>query len=420
MARPRSLLILAGNPALGRRKVVVSGPLREQAEDTPAWKTLTRQLLQQGAFEVAQPQQVPSVSQQGAEDAGAQEGPWGPYAHLPGVHEAAWLAAHGGPRNLTWVLVGSPDAGALARTLAESLTPETLLLGLLEPGTCRVSLLPDGNVAGEMQSRAGALVRAVTALSESSGLPADPIARTLVHLARGLHWESLLWTPRQAGGVEQSHVHSAAEEEAAVFLDPPVGSLLTPAERRLVLHLARRAVESVVRTGRLPDVNPTALPLALLAVRACFVTLTKDGQLRGCIGHLKAQMPLYQAVLENARAAAVQDYRFEPVRPSELEDLRIEVSVLTPARPLQYRTPEELLQRLRPGVDGVILEIGSFTATFLPQVWEKLPDKEQFLDQLCLKAGAWPGDWRRLSPAVSTYQVEAFAEDGDLAADSGS
>jgi AmmeMemoRadiSam system protein A len=185
----------------------------------------------------------------------------------------------------------------------------------------------------------------------------------------------------------------------------------------VALRLARHALDSVVRTGRLPEVKPAELPVALLARRACFVTLTKHGQLRGCIGHLTAQMPLYQAIMENARAAALQDYRFEPVRPSELPEIDIEISVLTPPRPLQYKSPEELLQRLRPGIDGVILELGPCSATFLPQVWEKLPSKEQFLDQLCLKAGCWPGDWRRPSVSVSTYQVEAFAEDDRPAVD---
>lgn len=413
-ARPRSLLILTGHPGLGHRKVVVSGPFQEQGDDRASGMALARQCLHQGGFEAARPGNVPSMWREGPTDAGVPQGTWGPYAHLPGVHEAAWLAEHGGPRDMAWGLIGASEAGALARALAGSLTPETLVLGVLESGAWRECTSVHGGVSEESRNWAEALVGAVTAPSTASDFPADLIANTLLHLARGLHWEGRLWSARPEGGAASPTPQPAVEQQAVAFFDPPVGSLLTPSERGLVLRLARRAVESAVRTGRLPEVNPAELPLALLATRACFVTLTREGQLRGCIGHLKARMPLYQAVLENARAAALEDYRFEPVRPSELEDLRIEVSVLTPPRPLAYKTPEELLQGLRPGVDGVILEIGSFTATFLPQVWEKLPGREQFLDQLCIKAGARPADWRRLFPAVSTYQVEAFAEDDNL------
>lgn len=413
-ARLRSLLILAGHPGLGHRNVIVSGPSQEQVDDRPSGMALACQFLLQGGFEAARPGNVPFFWREGPTDAGIPQGTWGPYAHLPGVHEAAWLAEHGGPQDVTWVLIGSLEAGTLARALAGSLTPETLVLGVLKSGAWRESSLVHGGVSGQSQNWAEALVEAVTGPFRASDFPADLVANTLLHLGRGLHWEGRLWTARPEGGLASPTAQAAVEQQAVAFFDPPVGSLLTPSERGLVLRLARRAVESAVRTGRLPDINPTELPPALLAMRACFVTLTREGQLRGCIGHLKARMPLYQAVLENARAAALEDYRFEPVRPSELEDLRIEVSVLTPPRPLAYKTPEELLQGLRPGVDGVILEIGSFTATFLPQVWEKLPGREQFLDQLCIKAGARPPDWRRLFPAVSTYQVEAFAEDDNL------
>jgi AmmeMemoRadiSam system protein A len=251
-------------------------------------------------------------------------------------------------------------------------------------------------------------------LWESCG---DLVGATVHCLAWGLHWEGLAWEHGQVDSGAGAAAVLDPTWAAGVFLDPPVGRLLTAEERWVALRLARHALDSVVRTGRLPEVKPAELPVALLARRACFVTLTKHGQLRGCIGHLTAQMPLYQAIMENARAAALQDYRFEPVRPSELPEIDIEISVLTPPRPLQYKSPEELLQRLRPGIDGVILELGPCSATFLPQVWEKLPSKEQFLDQLCLKAGCWPGDWRRPSVSVSTYQVEAFAEDDRPAVD---
>ena len=113
---------------------------------------------------------------------------------------------------------------------------------------------------------------------------------------------------------------------------------------------------------------------------------------------------------EHAAAAALQDPRFPPVRPEEVAALRIEISRLTPPQRLAYAAPEELPSRLRPGVDGVILQDGWRKATFLPQVWEQLPRPEDFLTHLCAKMGASPELWRRKKLDVFTYQVEAFEE----------
>jgi AmmeMemoRadiSam system protein A len=140
------------------------------------------------------------------------------------------------------------------------------------------------------------------------------------------------------------------------------------------------------------------------------VTLTENGELRGCIGHIVPQEALYQAVVDNARNAATRDPRFEPVRPEEVKRIKIEISVLTEPQPLGFSSPEELLNKLEPGEDGVVLRIGSRGATYLPQVWEQLPDKVQFLNHLAEKAGCAPDDWRGRNVSVSIYHVEAFAE----------
>jgi AmmeMemoRadiSam system protein A len=141
------------------------------------------------------------------------------------------------------------------------------------------------------------------------------------------------------------------------------------------------------------------------------VTLTKDGNLRGCIGSLEARRPLIIDVRDNAVSAAFSDPRFPPVAPHELEDLHIEVSVLSPARRLPYDGPDDLIAKLRPGVDGVVIERGWHRATFLPQVWEKLPDPREFLAHLCLKAGLAVDAYRRPGLDVYTYQVEKFEEE---------
>ncbi|MEO5362771.1 MAG: AmmeMemoRadiSam system protein B [Magnetococcus sp. DMHC-8] len=142
---------------------------------------------------------------------------------------------------------------------------------------------------------------------------------------------------------------------------------------------------------------------------ACFVTLTKQGQLRGCIGSLQAHRPLAVDVLENSLAAALHDPRFPPVTAGELAELQVEVSILTPAQPFPYTDGEDLLRRLQPGVHGVILSRGGRRATFLPQVWEQLPDPQQFLQHLCLKAGLGRDCWRD-KPDIAVYTVQKMIE----------
>ena len=185
---------------------------------------------------------------------------------------------------------------------------------------------------------------------------------------------------------------------------------LTPQEKETLLKLARQALEYAVRGQPLPDLDPSSLTPRLRAKGAAFVTLTIGGDLRGCIGALEAYQPLAEDVREHAVAAALNDFRFPPVQPEELERIEVEVSRLTEPKPLAYETPEELLASLRPGVDGVVLRDGARRATFLPQVWEKVPDPADFLDHLCLKMGESPNLWRQKPLEVSVYQVEEFHE----------
>jgi len=142
----------------------------------------------------------------------------------------------------------------------------------------------------------------------------------------------------------------------------------------------------------LPPQPVTPMP-ELAALGASFVTLTQNGQLRGCIGSLQAQRPLANDVAENAFAAAFRDQRFPPLSEQELSRTRVEVSLLTAAEPFPVRSEEDALTRLRPGIDGLILSYGRRRATFLPQVWESLPEPRQFIAQLKLKAGLAADFW---------------------------
>ena len=141
-----------------------------------------------------------------------------------------------------------------------------------------------------------------------------------------------------------------------------------------------------------------------------FVTLKTEEQLRGCIGSLTSTEPLAAGICRNAINAAFQDPRFKPLTAQELGKVEIEVSILTEPQPLRYNDGKELLEKLRPHIDGVIIRLDQASATFLPQVWEQLPQPQEFLTQLCLKAGLASDAWQNSKLEVSTYQVQYFEE----------
>jgi uncharacterized protein len=185
---------------------------------------------------------------------------------------------------------------------------------------------------------------------------------------------------------------------------------LTIEERKKLLRLARQSLEAGVRHLPLPTLDLDTLSPALRAEGASFVTLTVHGDLRGCIGALEPYQALAEDVREHAVAAALEDYRFQQVQEKELSKIQIEVSRLSIPEKVEYKDAEDLIGKLRPGVDGVILRDGLRRATFLPQVWEKIPDTATFLGHLCYKMGAAPDTWKRKHLDVLIYQVEEFHE----------
>jgi AmmeMemoRadiSam system protein A len=185
---------------------------------------------------------------------------------------------------------------------------------------------------------------------------------------------------------------------------------LTAEERKTLLQEAREAIEHSVKGEQQSPLKMESMPQRLREKGASFITLTIHGNLRGCIGALEAYQPLVLDVREHAVAAALEDPRFPPVRLNELKQIEIEISRLTAPEKLAYKDAEDLLTKLRPQVDGVILRDGYRRATFLPQVWDKIPDKSEFLDNLCYKMGAQPDTWRHKALEVLIYQVEEFHE----------
>lgn len=193
-------------------------------------------------------------------------------------------------------------------------------------------------------------------------------------------------------------------------MEEPGGSL-SSRERDYLLQLARQALSRYLQGGERIRAGEQDLTPTLKENRACFVTLTKAGKLRGCIGYLVPSKPLCDCVIDNAIAAGVGDPRFPtPVTREELQELTIEISALTIPRKLEVQNRDELLTRLAPGRDGVILRQGSRQATYLPQVWEHLPEPQAFLNSLCQKAGLPGGCWRARETEVLIYQAEAFRE----------
>lgn len=176
-----------------------------------------------------------------------------------------------------------------------------------------------------------------------------------------------------------------------------------------MLDLARSSIRHGLGHHRPQPVDPLDFPPALRAPRAAFVTLNRQGQLRGCVGHLEACQALVLDVAENAFAAAFRDPRFLPLGADELADLEIHISVLSPPEAMNVASEADLLRQMRPGVDGLILEEGRHRGTFLPAVWESLPLPTQFLSRLKQKAGLPTAHWSD-GIRVYRYTAEAFGD----------
>jgi AmmeMemoRadiSam system protein B/AmmeMemoRadiSam system protein A len=241
----------------------------------------------------------------------------------------------------------------------------------------------------------------------------------LMHLARAKGWKTRLLDCRNSGDTSDDKSRVVGYAAIAFYSDDAAkpssrepnhsADVYRQEERKLLLELARKSLDAAARGEKAPPV-PAAISESLRQPRACFVTLTIDGQLRGCIGSLAPEEPLAEAVVRRARSAALEDPRFPPVTPDEVKRTHIEISVLSLPRPLEFASPEDLLAKLRPGVDGVVLSVGPERATYLPQVWKEIPSKEEFLGSLSRKAGLDASAWKSPEAKVETYQVEAFEE----------
>jgi MEMO1 family protein len=320
--------------------------------------------------------------------------------------EVPFLQRTLGRFELVPVVMGEVDPAAAARALAPLIDDRTLLVVSSD--------LSHYHSYADAERLDRSCVDAILALDVRKMETQEACGRvpilTLLHLAQARGWRPQLLDLRNSGDTagDKSRVVGYA---AIAFYAPTVdGSPLSAADRQELLTLARDSVRAAATTGKLPPVALDQADAALKTPRGVFVTLTKRGELRGCIGHLQPQWPLLRAVAEDARSAALEDPRFGPVTANEVGELEIEISVLTEPKPLSFVSPDDLLKKLHPREDGVVLRIAAGTATYLPQVWDQLPDEVEFLDTLAEKAGGRAGDWRKPGTQVAVYRVDSFKE----------
>lgn len=182
---------------------------------------------------------------------------------------------------------------------------------------------------------------------------------------------------------------------------------------RQAIQIARKSLDLFVRNQTLFRPNIEELAGELQKAGACFITLTRDGELRGCMGHTDALYPLAEDVARNATAAS-RDFRFAPVIEAELFDIRLEVTVLTPLVKVTYQDLKDLVRQLKPGIDGVMLTWKQKRGLLLPQVWHRVPDPLRFLQAILVKAGIPDRELNEMPPTLTvyTFQVQHFSEHG--------
>jgi AmmeMemoRadiSam system protein A len=188
--------------------------------------------------------------------------------------------------------------------------------------------------------------------------------------------------------------------------------MLTESEGHVLAQLARQTIRKHLGLECTENIPRHVLEADVFQQkRGVFVTLNKRGILRGCIGSLVGEQTIAEGICHHAINAAFHDHRFPRLSADELALLTINISILTEPQVLDYHDGEELLKKLRPNIDGVILSgIGGRGATFLPQVWKQLPLPEDFLCHLCRKAGLADTYWREGNPEIQTYQAQYFEE----------
>ncbi|MBD3204653.1 AmmeMemoRadiSam system protein B [Candidatus Woesearchaeota archaeon] len=226
----------------------------------------------------------------------------------------------------------------------------------------------------------------------------------LLEISKLNNWDAKIINYKNSGDVSGDK-SSVVGYSSIVFYEPDISKN----DKEFLLKLSRETLEKYIKETKIPKINKNLISERLLKKQGCFVTLNKKNNLRGCIGHIMPQETLYECVIDNTINAAVNDRRFSLVQEHELDEIEIEISALSVPERLDYKNPEDLLKQLIPEKHGVIVKSGLHQATYLPQVWEELPEKKEFLQRLCIKAGLTQYCWKE-NINVLTYTASVWEE----------
>ena len=329
-----------------------------------------------------------------------------------------FLQTYMGRFQLVPVIVGRADVGPIARALNTCIKDDTLVV--VSSDLSHYLSYSDA-VAVDRETINAVLnlnpARLVNSDNRACGLM--PIL-ILMDIARRNHWQPLLLHYSNSGDTAGSRSRVVGYAAIAFFGEQSMenkhdsSAQLTEEQGQVLVKLARHTI--MEKLGRKGSASESGTDISALKDKSfqshcgTFVTLKLKGNLRGCIGNLTSAETIWDGIIRNAVNAAFHDPRFSPLTEKELDQTEIEVSILSEPCPLEYRNGEELTQKLRVNVDGVIIRKGHASATFLPQVWQQLPQPEEFLSHLCMKAGLPANAWKDPELEVLTYQVQYFEE----------
>ena len=329
-----------------------------------------------------------------------------------------FLQTYLGEFELVPIIIGRADVGPLAQALSDIIDDNTLLV--VSSDLSHYLGYSDA-VAVDRETVNGIinLKPAKLAGKDNRACGLIPIL-ILMEIARRNHWQPMFLHYSNSGDTAGSRSRVVGYTAITFFGDQSMenssdpNAKFTEEQGQMLVKLARHTIMD--KLGRKisdseSDTDNRTLPdESFKSYGGTFVTLKIKGRLRGCIGNLTSTETVWDGIKRNAISAAFHDPRFSPLTAKELDQTEIEVSILTEPRPLEYRNGQDLTQKLRVNVDGVIIRKGHASATFLPQVWEQLPQPEEFLSHLCMKAGLASDAWKDPEVEVLTYQVQYFEE----------
>jgi len=300
------------------------------------------------------------------------------------------------------ILVGSADVNALVELIEKYSDEKTLIVISVD-----LSHYHSYDEANELDSYS---INTILNLSienlQNCEIDAPWAIATLMYLSQKNNWKPKLLDYKNSGDVTGDKTRGVVGYASIAFYKEGMGEQ----DKEFLLKLARQTLNSYVKEKNIPVVKESSISKELLEEKGCFVTLEKQENLRGCIGHIFPKEALYKCIIDNAVNAAVNDRRFWPVTEDELDDIEVEVSVLSVPKTLKFSSSEDLLSKLTPLKHGVVLNYGFRQSTYLPQVWEQIPEKETFLSSLCMKGGSKADCWKEPDVEIETYTANVFSE----------